>query len=78
MSVMRMTDPDFKVSQITFETLVELQRQAEQQGWSTRWSSVEALYAQVKADKIFLQPILREERAGALRAYRWRSIQKRL
>ncbi|WP_454041476.1 hypothetical protein [Cellulosimicrobium sp. Marseille-Q8652] len=70
MPFVRSTDPDFRVAQISFETLVAMQRYAEERGWATRWSSVEALSLQVKEDKSILQPILREERAGEVRAYR--------
>lgn len=70
MPVVRSTDPDFRVCQITLSTLIEIQRHAEDQGWSTRWSSEDALRGQVKETTVLLYPVLREERSGALRAYR--------
>jgi len=70
MPVIRSVDTDFKVSRLDLETLVDLQRQAEERGWATRWTSVDALRAQVAEGSILLQPLLREERAGAIRAYR--------
>ena len=70
MPLVRLADSDFKVSQIGLETLIDLQRQAEELGWATRWSAVDALRAQVAEGSILLQPLLREERAGVLRAYR--------
>jgi hypothetical protein len=71
MSVIHSTDRDFRVCQISFETLLEVQLQAEERGWSTRWSSVGALRGQVKQTAVLLAPLLREERDGAVRAYRW-------
>ncbi|MGW0998182.1 hypothetical protein [Streptomyces sp. NPDC002520] len=70
MSLVRSTDPDFRVCQIGFDTLIEIQSEAEERGWSTRWSSVDALRSQVKEGSVVLQPLMREERAGAVRAYR--------
>ncbi|MFC0006284.1 hypothetical protein [Micromonospora siamensis] len=65
-----MTDPDFRVCQISFDALIEIQLEAEGRQWGTRWSSVEALCSQVKPDPMFLQSFMREERGGELRAYR--------
>lgn len=70
MPVVRSTDSDFRVCQVDLETLVQIQTRAQSEGWSTRWSSVEALRSQVKDATILLYPILREERSGVLRAYR--------
>lgn len=70
MSVIRSTDPDFRVCQISFDTLIEIQLEAEGRGWATRWTSVDALRSQVKEDFIVVQSLLREERGGAVRAYR--------
>lgn len=70
MPVVRSTDPDFRVCQITLDTLIEIQRHAEGQGWATRWSSEDALRSQVKDTSVLLYPVLREERSGVLRAYR--------
>lgn len=64
------TDPDFRVCQISFDTLLEIQVEAEGRGWATRWTSVDALRGQVKEEGVFLQSLMREERGGAMRAYR--------
>jgi len=70
MSVIRATDSDFRVCQISFSTLLELQLEAEERGWATRWTSVDALRSQVKEGNIALQSLMREERGGVVRAYR--------
>ncbi|MCA5894913.1 hypothetical protein LEP48_16380 [Isoptericola sp. NEAU-Y5] len=70
MPMVHSTDADFKVSRIDLGTLVDFQRQAEEHGWATRWTAVDALRTQVAEGSILLQPLLREERAGVLRAYR--------
>ncbi|MEQ4719500.1 hypothetical protein [Nonomuraea sp. B19D2] len=64
------TDPDFRVCQISFDTLLEIQSEAEDRGWATRWTSVDALRSQVKEEVVLLQALMREERGGAVRAYR--------
>src|SRR6266480_627938 len=64
------SDIDFRICQINFDTLLEIQAEAEERGWATRWSSVDALRGQVREEVIVLQPLMREERGGALRAYR--------
>ncbi|MEU2262046.1 hypothetical protein ABZ557_17585 [Streptomyces sp. NPDC019645] len=70
MSVIRTNDPDFRVCRIGFPTLIEVQLEAEDRGWATRWTSVEALRSQVKEGSVLLQPLMREERGGVVRAYR--------
>lgn len=70
MPVIRSTDPDFRVCQISFDTLIEIQLEAEDRGWATRWTSVDALRSQVKEDFIVLQSLMREKQGGAVRAYR--------
>ncbi|MFF8828643.1 hypothetical protein [Streptomyces sp. NPDC015131] len=70
MSVVRASDADFRVCQIGFPTLIEVQLEAEGRGWATRWTSVEALRSQVKEGNVLLQPLMREERGGLMRAYR--------
>ncbi|RBM04652.1 hypothetical protein [Streptomyces sp. PT12] len=70
MSVIRATDSDFRVCQIDFDTLIEIQLEAEQRGWATRWTSVDALRSQVKEGSVVLQSLMREERGGVVRAYR--------
>lgn len=70
MSMIYSTDSDFRVCQISFDTLVEIQLEAEQRGWATRWTSVEALRGQVKEEAVFLQSLMREEREGDVRSYR--------
>ncbi|MFB6538089.1 hypothetical protein ACIQCG_38175 [Streptomyces noursei] len=70
MSMIHSTDPDFRVCQISFDTLLEIQLEAEDRGWATRWTSVDAVRSQVKEGGIVLQSLMREERGGILRAYR--------
>jgi hypothetical protein len=70
MSMIHSTDPDFRVCRISFDTLLEIQLEAEERGWATRWTSVDALRSQVKPEALVLQSLMREERGGALRAYR--------
>jgi hypothetical protein len=62
MSVIRATDSDFRVCQIGFDALLEIQLEAEQRGWATRWTSVDALRSQVKEGSVVLQSLMREER----------------
>ena len=63
-------DPDFRVCQITFETLLDLQREAQQRGWATRWSSADALRGQVEEGPVLLRTLMREERESVVRSYR--------
>lgn len=70
MSAIQSSDPDFRVCQIGFERLLEIQAHAERSGWGTRWSSEGALRTQVREKPVLLCPILREEWDGDLRAYR--------
>lgn len=70
MPMIHPTDPDFRVCQISFNTLLEIQLEAERQGLAARWTSVDALRSQVKEDAVVLQSLMREERGGAVRAYR--------
>jgi hypothetical protein len=70
MSSIPSTDPDFRVCQISFETLLEIQAEAEHRGWATRWTSVDALRRQVKDEAVLLQSLMREERGGTVRTYR--------
>ncbi|WP_328312347.1 hypothetical protein OG432_20135 [Streptomyces sp. NBC_00442] len=70
MTMINSTDPDFRVCQIGFENLIEIQLEAEEQGWATRWTSVDALRSQVKEQPVLLQSLMREERGGVVRAYR--------
>lgn len=70
MSLIHSTDLDFRVCQISFDTLLAIQLEAEERGWATRWSSVHVLRSQVKEGSIVLQSLMREERGGDMRAYR--------
>lgn len=70
MSAINSDDPDFRVCQVSFEVLIEMQLEAQAKGFATRWSSVEALCGQVKNKSVVLRPLLREMRGGELRAYR--------
>lgn len=70
MPLIHSSDPDFRVCQVSFDTLLEIQLEAEGRKWATRWSSVDALRSQVKMESVILQPLMREERGDAVRAYR--------
>ncbi|GAA4529393.1 hypothetical protein [Amycolatopsis samaneae] len=70
MSVIHVDDPDFRVCQISFDVLLEIQMEAEERGWATRWTSAEALRGQVKEGPGLLQAMMREERGGVVRSYR--------
>ncbi|MDX3855882.1 hypothetical protein [Streptomyces sp. AK02-01A] len=70
MPLIHSTDPDFRVCQISFGTLLAIQLEAERRGWATRWSSVDALRSQVRDSAAVLQSLMREERGGAVWAYR--------
>ncbi|SFY11742.1 hypothetical protein OH786_12515 [Streptomyces atratus] len=70
MSVIRQTDPDFRVCRISFDALLEIQLEAEGRGWATRWTSADALRSQVKEGSVVLQSLMREERGGVVQAYR--------
>ncbi|RST22172.1 hypothetical protein EF908_17995 [Streptomyces sp. WAC04770] len=70
MSLIRLTDPDFRVCEISFDTLLVIQTEAEARGWATRWSSVGALRSQVREGVVVVRPLMREERGGVVQAYR--------
>lgn len=70
MSMINSSDPDFRICQIGFGKLVEIQAEAEVRGWGTRWTSVDALRSQVKEEDVFLQALMREERGDVVRSYR--------
>jgi hypothetical protein len=70
MSLIQSVDPEFRVCQIGLDTLAELQLQAEDHGWGTRWTSIDALRTQVKDAPILLQPFMRQKRAGGIIVYR--------
>ncbi|GAA2634895.1 hypothetical protein GCM10010411_87200 [Actinomadura fulvescens] len=69
-AIIQSTDSDFRICQISFDVLLEIQLEAEDRGWATRWSSVQALRSQVKQEVAILQSLMREERGGIVRAYR--------
>jgi hypothetical protein len=60
MPMIRPADTDFRVCQISFEQMLEIQREAQARGWATRWSSAEALRSQVKEGAVVLQSLMRE------------------
>lgn len=70
MSAIRGSDPDFRICQASFNDLIEVQLEAEERGWATRWTSVEALRSQVKEADVIFQTLMREERKGVVRSYR--------
>lgn len=63
MSLITTDDPAFRVCSISFETLIDLQRRAEDQQWGTRWTSIEALRSQVANEAILLMTFMREHQA---------------
>ncbi len=63
MPMIHSTDPDFRMCQISFDTLLAIQLEAEERGWATRWTSVDALRSQVR-EEVVLQSLMREERGG--------------
>jgi hypothetical protein len=69
-AMIKSSDPDFRVCQISFETLLDIQGDAESRGLATRWTSADELRSQVKEGSVLLQSLMREERGGAVRAYR--------
>jgi hypothetical protein len=70
MSVVRSSDPDFRICLIDFNTLLEIQSDAERLGFATRWTSVDALRGQAREQDAVLQTLMREKRAGVIRSYR--------
>ena len=64
------SDLDFRICLVDFNTLLELQSDAERLRFSTRWSSVDALRGQAKEQDAVLQTLMRERRAGVIRSYR--------
>ena len=70
MSVVRSSDPDFRICLIDFNTLLEIQSDAERLGFATRWTSVDALRGQAREQDAILQTFMREKRAGVIRSYR--------
>jgi hypothetical protein len=70
MSIVKPQDPDFRVCHLSFESLLELQQEAEDSGFATRWTSLDAVRAQVKEGSVLLSPLMREMRGEMIRAYR--------
>lgn len=70
MPIIHSADPDFRVFRISFDSLLEIQLEAEDRGWATRWTSVDALRSQVKEEAVVLQSLMREMRGGTVRTYR--------
>jgi hypothetical protein len=70
MSTVTSSDADFRIGQISFDALLEIQAEAEERLWGTRWSSVEELRSQVRQAPVILYPLMREMRHGTIRAYR--------
>lgn len=64
MSMIKSSDPDFRVCQIDFDTLLDLQERASERGWGTRWSSSDALREQVKAGSVILMTMMRQTRGA--------------
>jgi hypothetical protein len=69
-STIRPSDPDFRICLIGFEELLEIQAEAENREWGTRWTSEAALRGQVREGPVVLRSFMREERGNAVRAYR--------
>ena len=70
MSMIRPSDSDFRICLVDFNTLVEIQSDAERLGFATRWTSVDALRGQAREQDAVLQTLMREKRAGVIRSYR--------
>ena len=71
MTLIQSSDPDFRICELDFDTLIELQQEAEERGWGTRWTSVDALRGQVSTDEAaLLQPFLRQKRGQYLQVFR--------
>jgi hypothetical protein len=70
MSMIRPSDPDFRICLVDFSALLEIQSDAERLGFATRWTSVDALRGQAKEQGAVLQTLMREKRAGVIRSYR--------
>lgn len=70
MSIVKPQDQDFRVCRISFESLLEIQRDAEVSGFATRWTSLDAVRAQVKESNVLVAPLIRETRGSLVRAYR--------
>jgi hypothetical protein len=70
MSMVRPEEPDFRVCHISFDLLLELQQDAESNGFATRWTSLDALRAQVNEGRVLLSTLTREMRGDLIRAYR--------
>src|SRR5437868_3092691 len=70
MSIVKRYDQDFRVCRISFESLLEIQRDAEVSGFATRWTSLDAVRAQVRESNVLVSPLMRETRGSLVRAYR--------
>ncbi|WP_136518147.1 hypothetical protein [Cellulomonas telluris] len=64
MSLIGTTDADFRICRIDLDALVRLQQSTEDRGWSTRWTSVDAMRSQVISDWVLLQTFQRQRAAG--------------
>jgi len=70
MSMIHPSDPDFRICRVDFNTLLEIQSDAERLGFATRWTSPDALRGQVREQDAVLQTLMREKRAAVIRSYR--------
>ena len=70
MSVVRSSDPDFRICLADFSMLIEIQSDAERLGFATRWTSVDVLRGQANEQDVILQTLMRERRSGVIRSYR--------
>jgi hypothetical protein len=70
MSMIRPSDPDFRICLVDFNTLLEIQSDAERLGFATRWTSADVLRGQAREQDAVLQTLIRENRAGVIRSYR--------
>jgi hypothetical protein len=68
--MIRPSDPDCLVCLVDFNTLIEIQSDAERLGSSARWTSVDGLRGQVKERDALLRMLMREKREGVIRSYR--------
>jgi hypothetical protein len=64
MSMIRPSDPDFRIYLVDFNTLIEIQSDAERLGFATRWTSVDALRGQAKEQGAVLKTLTVCGRSG--------------
>jgi hypothetical protein len=61
-AAIRPGDADFRVWVGSLEQLLAMQRESEDMGWGTRWSSTQAMLKEVGDKRIYIFPLIRERR----------------